>query len=376
MRIAVLGHNDWWNWQLDGYAKRNAQLVLALARRGEVQRIAVVGSPRPAGRGSQPVLPPGRLFVPVGEKIVAIPHSYPLPVPSRWRLGRAVNDALTMGRVSDSLRSALPGTGPLVMWVADPRMVVVGQRLPHDLLVFDAIDDWRFHAWAGRGAVVDGYRRAAEADVVFAVNEELLVRLAPRHASLVVPNAVDVRPWRDAAPDPSLASFRRPRVGYAGSLQARVDSRLLGELATLMPEAAFIIAGRAMSDFWRHPLGLPANVRLIGKVPHAAMPAVLAAMDACIVPHVVDDFTESMDPLKLYEYLAAGKPVVSTVASPNPRLVPHVCVAKGAAAMADALREEMDGDSRAKAEARRGAVAGDTWDARAATVIETFQRLL
>ena len=231
-------------------------------------------------------------------------------------------------------------------------------------------------AWAGRGAVVDGYRRAADADVVFAVNEELLMRLAPRHARVVVPNAVDVSPWRDAVPDPSLAGLRRPRVGYAGTLQARVDGRLIGELATLMSEATFVIAGRAMSAFWHHPLGLPANVRLIGNIPYPRMPAVLAAMDACIVPHVVDGFTASMDPLKLYEYLAAGRPVVSTVASPNPRLAPHVRVARGAAAMADALREEIDGDSPAKREARRGAVAGDTWDARAATVIETLQRLL
>jgi glycosyltransferase involved in cell wall biosynthesis len=192
----------------------------------------------------------------------------------------------------------------------------------------------------------------------------------------VVPNAVDVSRWRDAVPDPSLANLRRPRVGYAGSLQARVDGGLIGRLATLVPEATFVIAGRAMSAFWHHPLGLPANVRLIGNVPFPRMPAVLAAMDACIVPHVVDGFTASMDPLKLYEYLAAGRPVVSTVASPNPRLAPHVRVARGAAAMADALREEIDGDSPAKREARRGAVAGDTWDARAATVIETLERLL
>ena len=376
MRIAVLGHNDWWNWQRDGFAKRNAQLVLALARRVEVQRIAVVGSPRPAGRGSQPVPPPGRQFIPVGEKIVAIPHSYPVPVPSRWRVGRMVNDALTMRRLSSALRSALPGSAPLVMWVADPRMVVVGQRLPHDLLVFDAIDDWRFHPWAGRAAVVDGYRRAAEADVMFAVNEELLLRLAPRHASLALLNAVDTPYWRDAVPDASLAGVRRPRVGYAGSLQTRVDSRLIGELARLMSEATFIIAGRAMNAFWRHPPGFPDNVRMIGNIAYPMMPAVIAAMDACMVPHVVDDFTASMDPLKLYEYLAAGKPVVSTVASPNPRLAPHVRVARGAAAMVAALREEIAGDSPAKAEARRNAVAGDSWDARAATVIETLQRLL
>ena len=73
--------------------------------------------------------------------------------------------------------------------------------MPHDLFVFDAIDDWRRHAWAGEATVSHGYRLAARhADVMFAVHPRLLELLQPAGHGEVLFNAVDAQPWADAAP--------------------------------------------------------------------------------------------------------------------------------------------------------------------------------
>jgi glycosyltransferase involved in cell wall biosynthesis len=83
-----------------------------------------------------------------------------------------------------------------------------------------------------------------------------------------------------------------------------------------------------------------------------------------------------MDPLKLYEYLAAGLPVVSTVASPNPALSGEVRTARGAEAFALALREELAADGPERRAARRRAVAGETWAARADRVLTVLDEAL
>jgi len=79
-----------------------------------------------------------------------------------------------------------------------------------------------------------------------------------------------------------------------------------------------------------------------------------------------------MDPLKLYEYLAAGKPVVSTVASPNPALAEAVQIVAGPEAFAAAIAAAAEGDDDERRSRRRSAVAGETWGARADRVLEVL----
>ena len=83
------------------------------------------------------------------------------------------------------------------------------------------------------------------------------------------------------------------------------------------------------------------------------------------MPHRRDGLTASMDPLKLYEYLAAGRPVVSTVQSPNPALQAHVRVVGDADEFAAVLEDELSDDSPERQTRRRDAVAGHDWPARA-----------
>lgn len=316
----------------------------------------MVDSPRPLGRGSRPGALRGRAVAPVAAKTVAIRHRYPVPLPTRWLAARRLNDLLVRRRLAADVQRAFPGAAPPVVWVADPRLMAVGQDLPHRLLVFDAIDDWRFHRWAGLAAVEDGYQRAQSADLVFAVNAELLGRLHVGERGMVLFNAVDAGRWQGFDPNPLVARLPHPIVGYAGSLQWRVDPAFVAAFARRLPQGS-VVAGPPMSAFWRDPTGLPGNVHLVGAVPHERMAALLAAFDVCLVPHVVDDFTASMDPLKFYEYLATGKPVVSTVPSPNPRLAPFIRIADDPGEAAGLSMSEWLGDTPELCRQRQSAVA-------------------
>jgi len=106
------------------------------------------------------------------------------------------------------------------------------------------------------------------------------------------------------------------------------------------------------------------NVHFVGPMDRERLAGWLLAMDACIMPHRRDGLTASMDPLKLYEYLAAGRPVVSTIQSPNPALQPQVKVAGDANEFAAALEDELRSDSPERQARRRAAVEGHAWPQR------------
>ena len=330
MRVVVFGHNDWWVWQRQGFCTRNAALVRGMAARDEVAGLLVVDSPRWGTRTHRPASARREAVSVVGPKTLAVRYGYPLPLPSTWRTGRRVNERLVSPRLTRRLEAVSRADGPTVLWVADPRLVEAALRVPHDLFVFDAIDDWRRHAWAGEATVSHGYRLAGRyADVMFAVHPRLLELLQPAGHGEVLFNAVDAQPWADAAPAEELMGRPGPLVGYAGMIQHRVDAPLLAATTRLLPEMRFMLIGR-VSPAYRHELGdLGQNVWLAGQRPYHELPGLIAACDVCIVPHLRDELTATMDPLKLYEYAAAGKPVVSTVSSPNPALAGQAAVVAG-----------------------------------------------
>ena len=298
----------------------------------------------------------------------------PLPLPVRWCAARRLNDALTAGPLRRRIAGALGDGGPIVLWVADPRLVEPALRIPHDLFVFDAIDDWRHHSWAGIRCVARGYRRAChDADVVMAVNGHLLGILDPHGEGVVMPNAVDWDEWRDLSPttppcaapptprsvrwEPcrsasmSACSRRSPVVfrSTTSSSSARSSTPTRCRRAAAERAAAGTAAARcAVPGLWR--LWMPASFSTIATASSFDGPA-----QALRVP-------------------GGGTPVVSTVSSPNPRLAAWC----GGADAATGSRPRSRGgraDDAARREARRAAVRGETWEVRAEQVATCSRRL-
>jgi glycosyltransferase involved in cell wall biosynthesis len=114
----------------------------------------------------------------------------------------------------------------------------------------------------------------------------------------------------EGPPPADLAGLRRPLIGHVGGLRKCVDQRLLEAVGRRLPDATFVLVGpeQVPVDVLRH---LP-NFKLLGARPHEAIPAYVREFDVCLIPYVVDEFTDHISPAKLNEYLALGKPVVST----------------------------------------------------------------
>jgi glycosyltransferase involved in cell wall biosynthesis len=102
----------------------------------------------------------------------------------------------------------------------------------------------------------------------------------------------------------------RAVIGYVGGLHRHVDFELLFEMARARPRWSWVLVGPRQAEV--NGLGSLPNVRLLGQRPHHELARHIREMDVCLVPYLNNDATETVVPVKLNEYLAAGKPIVST----------------------------------------------------------------
>lgn len=216
----------------------------------------------------------------------------------------------------------------LTIWSYNPfiaaECVQLHTAYPGSLFIFDAVDNWIEHpSYADyRDQLENAYLRIKkDADIIFTVSEGLVDFFGKRQNVFYVPNGVDTVHFQEGACTPSIQQllFQKPRagkyvVGYHGIIQSRLNFLVFDYLATKHPDIDFVLIGPAWKES-RHDVAslqkLP-NVHIVGALPYAYLPSAIQCMDVAIVPHKVDALTHSMNPLKLYEYLAAGKPIIST----------------------------------------------------------------
>jgi glycosyltransferase involved in cell wall biosynthesis len=219
---------------------------------------------------------------------------------------------------------------------------------------------------------------ARRADVVLATSRELEKRMRrwnPR--TVLVPNAADydhfARPVAPGDAPPELRALPRPIVGYVGEVAGWFDTSLVRALARRQPTWSIVLVGPATGEA-RHALAAP-NVHFLGRRPYSELPRYLAGFDCCLIPFSASPLTAAVNPIKLYEYLAAGKPVVST---PLPSVLPFegdVLVAAGPRFL-EAVEEAVAGArDRAAAESRRRRARAHTWDERVARILEVMREV-
>jgi GT2 family glycosyltransferase/2-polyprenyl-3-methyl-5-hydroxy-6-metoxy-1,4-benzoquinol methylase/glycosyltransferase involved in cell wall biosynthesis len=134
-----------------------------------------------------------------------------------------------------------------------------------------------------------------------------------------VRNAADFDFFHAASPHPALAGLPKPIIGYYGVVADWFDCELLTEVARLRPAYSFVVVGQLHGNAGARFAKLP-NLHLPGEKGYAEIPAFLASFDVCLIPFLVDELTNTVDPVKLYEYFSQGKPVVAT---PMTEVAPH-----------------------------------------------------
>lgn len=213
-------------------------------------------------------------------------------------------------------------------WVSYPLPLAEGSDLAWQRVVYDCMDSWGDFPdsladvkWSTQvsGAESDLLDRA---EVVFCSAAGLLDTRRPRCTGriMLLRNGADVAHFAPTGrPVPEdLATLRQPVIGYIGAVAEWVDFDLLRDVALKRPDWSIVLIGpqfkgRSMGDprQLRQISELP-NVHLLGPRPYAELPAYLEAFDVATIPFKLNGLTRDTNPIKVYEYLAAGVPVVST----------------------------------------------------------------
>lgn len=293
------------------------------------------------------------------------------------RLGRA-------GAIVDStwIRRALAGEGvrDYVFWSSFPEPRT-HWCLPPGRFVYDCIDPCFTESCQAEMDAVEGHA-AKKAHVVFATAESLLERMRDFGASPhLLPNGVREEDYHPSVlaglPCPeALRNCRGPNVGFLGAVDWRFDAEVVTAAAKALPNFTFCIAGRVNADQearvaeLRH---LP-NTLFPGAISHEDGMAYTAHCDVAIIPFLPGPIGDAINPCKMYMYMMAGKPIVSTWTRECARHAPYVNAAGTAEQFTEAVRSAVSGDTPEQRAARTQFAMHNRWEDRAVAAIGILSR--
>lgn len=285
---------------------------------------------------------------------------------SRWAVRRAMRHA---------------GIGRCLSWFVVPHPGFLAGHLGEALCVYYCIDDYAAHPGVDADAIAAcdlALTRAA--DLVFVAPPALVAakqRLNPH--TVFAPHGVDAALFAQAqsaatpVPDEALA-LPGPVVGYFGSVHDWIDIELIDWLAGQRPQWSFLLVGHCATDV--SALRARPNVHLAGARPYSTLPQWAKRFDVAMIPYRLNRQVAHANPLKLREYLATGKPVVSVRNPEIDKFAGLVHVVEGREAFLAALDRCVAGDTAEAIAARMAAVADQTWERRVDDVLDTVARAL
>jgi len=222
------------------------------------------------------------------------------------------NEALK--RLLDAYSAGL--SRPIVAWYYTPMMLPFSRDLDASVTVYDAMDELSKFRFAPPNLLDLEQELLERADLVFTGGSSLFEAKKDRHDSVhLFPSSVDRKHFekaRTALPEPDdQAAIARPRLGFYGVLDERFDTELLGKVAEMRPDWQFVMIGPVVKI---SPDELPKrpNIHYLGPKKYEQLPAYLSGWDVALMPFAMNESTQFISPTKTPEYLAGGKPVVST----------------------------------------------------------------
>ncbi len=371
--IICIGGEDWWYHNRGHF---DFQIMRRLAETMPVLFVNSLAVRMPSLKEkSQFAARIGRKMRSLARGIVHVENKFwvfsPVSVPgptgqrlSSWALSPQIKLAARRAGISRPL-----------LWIHCPAGAALADQIPHAVLVLQRTD--RFEAFPEADPAIVGAqirKMKTAADVVVYCNQNLMAEEQHEvRRQLLITHGVDLETFITAgqsrSPGPAdVALLKRPRVGFIGGIDAHTfDPPLFVEVARRLGDVEFaLIGGCSLPEDW---CPLP-NVTLLGRKPYDEVARYMAAMDVLIMPWNDSEWIKACNPIKLKEYLAVGRPIVTTDFPALGRYRDLVRVAEGPAAFASAIRRALA--ELYDADKARNSVANEGWDAKAGYLLENL----
>ncbi len=270
-----------------------------------------------------------------------------------------------------------------ILWLFLPDMEIFVGRFDEKLVIYHMVDEYSGYygvseTWRG---VMQSMEKqlARQADLVFVSSPTLLERKkALNECVYLIPNAVDYEAFAavssgDGSIPQDVARLPSPVAGYVGAINEKLDLDLLARIADSIREWSLLLVGpvrvedaegqRALEKLRKMP-----HVQLLGRRDVTDVPRYISACDVCLLPYRINEWTRNIDSLKLYEYLACGKPVVATDVPAVRRFDEVVEIATEERDFVARMNAALHLDSPLLQDRRRRVAAQNTWEQRVASI--------
>jgi glycosyltransferase involved in cell wall biosynthesis len=258
--------------------------------------------------------------------------------------------------------------GDVVAWSFFPFIAPYLEDLGQKLTVFDAVDNWLNHSSYQKyqQRLADSYELLKnQSDLIFTVSQKLVHFFDDQPNVYWVPNGVDYKHYNQNFPlvNRDIADIERPIIGYIGVIQDRVDLKLIESLARANPKKSIVLVGPVWSeqDDLKKNVDNLENIYFLGYKSYSEAPMYIQQFDIGIIPHRQAEFSASTNPMKMYEYLACGKPVVATKNSGTDNIDNMIAVANDHDTFNLKLNELLKADNTEQQEARKEFVKKHSW---------------
>jgi glycosyltransferase involved in cell wall biosynthesis len=231
-------------------------------------------------------------------------------------------------------------------------------------VVYDCMDDWQ--NWSSEPpisnfALAEERGLAHDCDLLMVTAREFEQRYRREGlAPLLIRNAADFHSFSADGPGALPPEIPRPVVGYYGAIAAWFDLNALREVARSRPQYSFVLIGQNYRDDIGRLRKLP-NVFLLGEKRYRDLPSYLRDFDVCLIPFVPSALVKAVDPVKVFEYLSQGKPVVTAPMPELESLGDLVYFAKNSLEFAAQIDAALAESGPSLVERRVSFAAGNTW---------------
>jgi glycosyltransferase involved in cell wall biosynthesis len=220
----------------------------------------------------------------------------------------------TLKRLLDAHTASIHG--PLIAWYYTPMMLPFSKHITPDVTVYDAMDELSKFKFAPEHLLDLEQELIDRADIVFTGGASLFEAKKDRHPNVhCFPSSVDRAHFAKARSglfDPAdQEDLQRPRLGFYGVIDERFDTDLLDRVAEMRPNWSFVMVGPVVK-ISEDELPKRPNIHYLGGKTYDELPAYLGGWDVALMPFAMNESTEFISPTKTPEYLAGGKPVVTT----------------------------------------------------------------
>lgn len=296
------------------------------------------------------------------------PLTLPLPY---LRIARWVNQRIILSVLNKWIK-VMNFNNPLIwVFLPTPLTLDIVNNFSNSIVVYYCIDNFMVSSTAANKIRKSEVRLLKCADLVFVTSNELFNYCSKYSKNVsIFPFAVNFEEFQkrrlDAVIPEELKNIKKPVIGYIGGVHKWIDLDLIKKAALYFTDYSFVFVGPLQTDI--SSFSEIKNVYFLGKKEHKVVPDFINNFDVCVIPYLLTEYTKNVYPTKLNEYLAMGKPVVSTdleeIRYFNLKNKNAVLISKTKDDFCQSLSNALNANSRQNLDERIAIAKNNSWSSR------------